>query len=385
MAPGMPGSRPHIPVIAKKGVGFACFCIGFLQRNRERLIVLIALWIIAAGACLLSLYGPYCCLARIRRRASMKPKVRNLILTESQAACLVALRFRKESKTEIAIQARLDLKKAAKALEALKELGLARRGEMNSWHPTGRGRNCRFKTIPDPIRRGSALPGPGARRLLDALDRPMRGDQLAERLGITLQRVRQLVVKLHAQGLVKFGDPEKILEVVSRNKDKTVLLSRDEARVLSAIPDAYATNVTKIRLAVLLPEKSVQQILDRFVARHFVAAQDGFTDKTIYQRTASGLKHPQRHHDAPLAHTPRLPVESDRVRAVLSAIPDARSLRIRDLKNKLKIPQPSINALMQYLKRKGLVQKTSQEQAAPYSLTEKGFDALTEMARRHAA
>jgi len=315
----------------------------------------------------------------------MNPKVRNLILTESQKACLVALRSRKESKTEIAIQARLDLKKAAKALEALKELGLARRGEMNSWHPTGRGRNCRFKTIPDPIRRGSALPGPGARRLLEVLDRPMRGSELAERLGVTLQRVRQLVVKLHAQGLVKLGDPEKILEVVSRNKDKTVLLSRDEARVLSAIPDAYATNVTKIRLAVLLPEKSVQQILDRFVARHFVAAQDGFTDRTIYQITAAGLKHPQRHQNARLAHAPRLPVESDRVHAVLSAIRDARSLRIRDLKVALKIPHPSINALMQYLKRKALVQKTSQEQAAPYSLTGKGLDALTEMARRHAA
>src|ERR1035441_7032339 len=117
----------------------------------------------------------------------------------------------------------------------------------------------------------------------------------------------------------------------------------------------------------------------------FVAAQDGFTDKTIYQITAIGLKHPQRHHDARLAHAPRLPVESDRVRAVLSAIRDARSLRIRDLKIALKIPHPSINALMQYLKRKALVQKTSQEQAAPYSLTEKGFDALTEMARRHAA
>jgi hypothetical protein len=129
-----------------------------------KLSFLIALWIVAAGACVLSLHAPYCWLARIRRRASMNPKVRNLILTESQKACLVALRSRKESKTEIAIQARLDLKKAAKALEALKELGLARRGEMNSWHPTGRGRNCRFKTIPDPIRRGSALPGPGARR-----------------------------------------------------------------------------------------------------------------------------------------------------------------------------------------------------------------------------
>jgi hypothetical protein len=38
-----------------------------------------------------------------------------------------------------------------------------------------------------------------------------------------------------------------------------------------------------------------------------------------------------------------------------------------------------------YLKRKGLVQKTSQQQAAPYSLTEKGLGALVEMTRRLAA
>jgi Mn-dependent DtxR family transcriptional regulator len=315
----------------------------------------------------------------------MNPKVRNLILTESQEACLDALRSRKEFKTDIAIRAKLDLKKVEKALEALKELGLAKRDEMNSWHFTRRGRDCRSKTIPDRILRSRALPGPGARRLLDILDQPMRGDQLAERLGITPQRVRQLVVQLHAQGLVKVGDPERILEVVSRTKDKTVLLSHDEARVLSAIPDAYATNVTKIRLAVLLPEKSVRKILDRLIAKGFVVAQDGFTGEAVYQITVPGLKHPQYRQDARLAHAPRLPVESDRVRAVLSAIRDARSLRIRDLKNALKIPQPSINALMQYLKRKGLVQKTSQEQAAPYSLTDKGFDALTEMARRHAA
>ena len=321
---------------------------------------------------------------RIRRRARMNPEARS-VLTESQAACLVALRHRKESKTEIAIQAELDLKKAATALEKLEELGLARRGEMNRWHPTGRGRNCRFKIVPDRIRRSSTLPGPGARRLLELLDRPMRGRELAERLGITLQRVHQLVVKLHAQGLVKFGDRERILQVVSRINDKTILLSRDEVRVLSAIPDAYATNATKIRLAVLLPQKSVQQILDRFVARNFIAALNGFADDTVYRITAAGLKHPQRDRCARRAQAPRLPVESDRVYAVLSAILAARSLRIRDLRDALKIPHASINALMQYLKRKALVQKTGRELNAPYSLTDKGLEALTEMTRRHAA
>ncbi len=315
----------------------------------------------------------------------MNPKARKLVLTESQAACLVALRDRKESKTRIAIQAELDLKKTAEALEKLEELGLAGRGEMNRWHPTRRGRDCRFKTVPDRIRRGSTLPGPGARRLLELLDRPMRGIELAERLGVTLQRVHQLVVKLHAQGLVKLGDRERILQVVSRIDDKTILLPRDEVRVLSAIPDGYATNATKIRLAVLLPQRSVQQILDRFVARSFIAALEGFADDTVSRITAAGLKHPQRDRGARRAQAPRLPVESDRVHAVLSAILDARSLRIRDLRDALRIPHASINALMQYLKRKALVQKTSRELSAPYSLTDRGLEALTEMTRRHAA
>jgi DNA-binding MarR family transcriptional regulator len=315
----------------------------------------------------------------------MTPKVPGLILTESQAACLVALRHHKESKTEIAIQAERDLKKTAITLDKLEELGLIRRGEMNKWHPTRRGRNCRFKTVPDRMRRRSTLPGPGARRLLTLLDRPMRGSELAEKLGITLPRVRQLVVKLHAQGHVRLGDRERILQIVSRISDKTPLLSRDEERVLSAIPDEYATNVTKIRLKALLPEKLVQQILERFVARNYVAALDGFAHKTVYRITATGLRHPQRRRYAHRAQAPRLPVESDRVHAVLSAILDTGSLRIRDVRDALKIPHASINALMQYLKRKALVQKTSPELNAPYKLTNKGLEALAEMTRRQAA
>jgi Mn-dependent DtxR family transcriptional regulator len=315
----------------------------------------------------------------------MTSKARVLVLTESRAACLVALRHHQESKTGIAIRAKLDLGKTATALDELEGLGLAKRGEKNRWHTTGRGRTCRFKTVPDRTRRNSTMPGPGARRLLELLDRPMRGSELAERLGVSLQRVHQLVVKLHAQGRVRFGDPTRILQIVSRSGDKTSLLSHDEERVLSAIPDRYATNAIKIRLAVLLPEKQVQQILEALLLRGFIEALDGLAGDKVYRITAAGLEHPQRGASARRAQAPRLPVESDRVRAVLSVILDEGSLRIRDVRDVLKIPHDSINALMQYLKRKALVQKANQEFNAPYLLTDKGHEALAEMTRRHAA
>jgi hypothetical protein len=70
----------------------------------------------------------------------------------------------------------------------------------------------------------------------------------------------------------------------------------------------------------LLPEKSVKEILDSLVARGFVVAQNEFTNDAIYQVAAAGSKHPQRRKDARSAHAPRLAVESDRVRAVLSEI-----------------------------------------------------------------
>jgi hypothetical protein len=56
----------------------------------------------------------------------MTLKAQNLVLTKSQAACLVALQRRKGSKAEIAILSRLDLLKTAAALRILMQLGLAR-------------------------------------------------------------------------------------------------------------------------------------------------------------------------------------------------------------------------------------------------------------------
>ena len=70
----------------------------------------------------------------------MTRKARNLILTKSQAACLIALRHRKNSKTEIAIQAKLDLIKTAVGLRALARLGLAKQDQAKEWHITAMGK-----------------------------------------------------------------------------------------------------------------------------------------------------------------------------------------------------------------------------------------------------
>ncbi len=213
----------------------------------------------------------------------------------------------------------------------------------------------------------------------------MRGGEIAEKLGITHQRVRQLVIKLHAQGRVKFGDPDTPFWIVIRASDDTPFLSRDEERVLSAIPQEYSTNATKIGLAARMPENKVHQPLKRLIVSRYVEAIEGLQGNRVYRITMAGLKHPQRDQSARRAQAPRLPVESDRVRKVLSAILDAGALRIRDVTNDLRVPHQSINALMQYLKRKHFVEKVGQEFNAPYSLTDEGRAVLAEMTVRHAA
>jgi hypothetical protein len=59
----------------------------------------------------------------------------------------------------------------------------------------------------------------------------MRATEIVKQLGVTHQRVRQLVIKLHAQGYVTFGDAENPFWIIRRTDDRTPLLSRDKERV----------------------------------------------------------------------------------------------------------------------------------------------------------
>jgi Mn-dependent DtxR family transcriptional regulator/predicted transcriptional regulator len=311
-------------------------------------------------------------------------KARNIALTRAQAACLIALRHGKNSKSKVALEAELDLIQTATALVALGQLGLARQNKASrTWRATARGKGCRYKTLPDRPRR--AAPGASGLRLLALLDRPMRGREIAEKLRITHQRVLQLVIRLHARGYVSIGDQENILWMVMRAGDKTRLLSRDQERVLSAIPREYVTDAKQIRLAARLPADTVEKILEGLITAKLVEASAGPRGDQVYRLTSAGLSHPQRTRSARQAQELRLPVESERVRNVLSAIADAGVLRATDMAKLLQIPRPSLNALMQYFKRKHLVQKVGRDLHAPYSLTEMGHATLAEMTRRQAA
>ena len=250
----------------------------------------------------------------------MIPEAPDVVLPKSQAACLDALRLGKSSLTQIAVTAGLSTKTATLALAALEVLGLAERSPEKAWRATSRGETCLVRLA---ARAGShevsREPSPNGRRLLELLERPTQGRSIAKKLCVSRQGALNIMRRLCAQGYVKFADPEDPSWWVMRAEDKTPLLTREEERVLSAIPGAYSTNALKIRRRTQLAEDRIETALERLVGSGFVEAVGEFNGAALFRATAAGLGHPQNRPDIRDAEPPRLPVYSDRVRAVLSA------------------------------------------------------------------
>ena len=122
-----------------------------------------------------------------------------------------------------------------------------------------------------------------------------------------------------------------------------------------------------------MPEDKVHAILNKLIVSGLVVVAKGWPEGgQLYRITTAGLNHPQRKHATRKARPPRLAVELDRVCRVLSTIADFPGMRIRDVGEAVSIPHQSINALMQYLKRRQLVRKMGEERSAPYCLTDYG-------------
>ena len=130
------------------------------------------------------------------------------------------------------------------------------------------------------------------------------------------------------------------------------------------------------------PERALAAIL-ALQSKGMIEQGGSNRGQALYQLTVEGQEHFQRRTTARVAEPAPLPVKSDRVQALLSCMAERGEMRIVELGRALGIAQQSMNALMQYLKRKGLVRKMGRDLYAPYVLTDEGKATLTEMTLRN--
>ena len=304
-----------------------------------------------------------------------------------EAACLEVLRSGTERKVLIALQAGLNLRQTELALGALASLGLATINGNRTWHLTPLGRTAGTSITPVVRTRGrppgtGLVPGPSAARLLALLDRPKRGTELTALLGVTRQRVHQLVVALTAFGLIRSADRDYPTFVIALKDDPSFLLRQKEERVLSAFPEIKATTLSKIALVTNMYAGKISRIAESLCKAGLIEKTGAATYGDLYQLTVMGSSHWQRSATARHADIPPPPFRSDRVRGVLSYLEGHGPTRTRDIGFRLGIPQASINALMQYLKRKNAVHTQTDSRPAPYGLTPDGLEMLAAMKRQ---
>jgi DNA-binding IclR family transcriptional regulator len=284
----------------------------------------------------------------------------------------------------IALRAGLNLRQTIRALGTLASLDLAIINTRHTWHLTPRGKTADISIAPAVRTRGrkpmtTPTPGGSAARLLALLDRPRRGAELTTLLGVTRQRVHQLVVALSALGLVRSADPTYPTFVIALKDDPSTLLRADQERVLSAFPETEATTLSKLALVIRMPGRKLASIAAALLEAGLIEKTGMATYGYLYRLTAAGSVHWQRSATARHAGTPPLPFRSDRVRAVLSYLESQGPIRTRDVGVGLEIPQTSVNALMQYLKRKNVVCTQTDARHAPYELTPDGRKMLAAM------
>jgi DNA-binding MarR family transcriptional regulator len=305
-------------------------------------------------------------------------------LKASEAACLEALRSGIERKALVAVRAALNLRQTGLALGTLVSLELATINGNRTWHLTPRGKTAHISIAPDVRRHGrppgaQPVPGPSAMRLLTLLDQPRRGVELAALPGVTRQRVHQLVVALSARGRLRTSDPDHPTFVIALKDDATTLLRQDQERVLSAFPETKATTLSKIALAAQMHAGKTATITESLRKAGLIEKSGTATYGDLYRPTALGSTHWQRSATARHADGPPPPFRSDRIREVLSYLESQGPTRTRDVGYRLRIPQQSINALMQYLKRRNAIRTETDLRRAPYELTPDGREILEAM------
>ncbi len=305
-------------------------------------------------------------------------------LTPAEAACLEAVRNGLSGLTRIALEARLNLRQTRRALECLGEARVVEKDHYNRWRPDPRAAAWTAIVDVPAGRQGKpaatrAMPRAGTSnaRLLARLNGPVKGKDLRQSLGISKQRLLQIVVELHAQGCLRVADYDNPTFRVAPAHDGAQLLPADEERLLSAMPVDGRTSRTALgALMSKRPPEYLDGALNRLMEKGLVAREIRARNRAVYRLTRAGERHPQRDPEARKAKGAPAEIQSERTVAALDLIARHGPVRPASLATELGIPKQSANALMQYFKRRGFVCKGNGEGASGHVLTPRGRDAL---------
>lgn len=305
-----------------------------------------------------------------------------VVLRETEVAALAAVRSGADTKKEVALHAGLSLTEARSALVGLASKGLVtgpddRSSSHAAWPLTDAGKAAKPIVGGRYARRREIVikPGSSSERFLEALDRPRRAADLVGALGVTKERVNQLIFRLLAAGKIKVADPRRPTRWVARLDDPTPLVTTEAEAVLSAFAPGVPTTSGKLAAVARLRLDAAAAALDELEESGLALASSNELG-TTYLLTDLAQSHPQRQTLAKTADRAPLPVYSKRVRTVLTLLAEAGPLRAVEIGSQAGIEKSSINSLIQYLKRRGLATKAGEHLHAPHQITSKGRSVL---------
>jgi DNA-binding IclR family transcriptional regulator len=261
------------------------------------------------------------------------------------------------------------------AIGALTSMGLAAPDGKGTWHLTPAGQAAEIVIAPRVRKRGRGVASgiaTSAARLLAALDHPRRGAELPWLLGLTRQRVHQLVVDLAARGHLRLADPNRATYVIARKDDPTLLLRPVEVQVLSALRQAAAVTLSQVANVVTMPHEQIASIMEFLRNEGFAQHAGSGPHGDLYRLTPAGAAHWQRSAAARPACTRRPTPRPPRVHDVLSHLAAEGPTRTRDIGRKLGLRNPHLNNLIHNLKHRGAVRSQFATRGAPYELTARG-------------
>ena len=273
------------------------------------------------------------------------------------------------------------------ALRALAAHGYAAHVSGQTWRVTERGAAYPVKQ-PDPDdlpligrRRQRRDPFSSVARTLDHLDQPRYGSTLAPLLAVTRQQVRNVVERLHAEGRIRVADPDEPTFAIARHDDETILLTRAEERLLSALPSVGYVSAGRIRMVCSNHGKDIDGMLQRLGRYGLVSATKRRwrrRETRMYQITEAGKAHWQRHEDLRKA-LPIPPFPSKRIYLVMRFVAENGPTKARNVSDALGTPYQATNALFQYFKRNKLAYREGTKAHHGYVLTDYGRSVLSEL------